>query len=146
MLPGRYRYHEVVEEYNQCNSTNPFSAQAGPSFHLQCPQINTNHTPNLGIQDIINVLLDNCIPPHWIDHTYPYGLAFIDAHYVGSGLNQALFDDIDNEWLTCIRTHAAPPCHPRMGWLVLLFSSRSHPTAPYTGCSRRSLTRPMKLR
>ena len=73
--------------------------------------------PNLGIPDIINVLLNNHIPPHWIDHAYPYGLAFIDAHYVGSGLNQALFDDIDNEWLAHIRTHAAPPAIPEWdGW------------------------------
>jgi len=114
MLPERYR--EAAEEYDQRNLTNPFFAQAGPSFHLQRPRIDANRVPNLGIQDIINVLLDNHIPSHWIDHAYPYGLAFIDTHYVGSGLNQALFDDIDNERLTHIRTHTMPPAIPKYGW------------------------------
>ena len=114
MLPGRYR--EAVEEYDQRNLTNPFLVQVGPSFHLQHPRIDANLTPNLGIQDIINVLLDNRIPSHWIDHAYPYGLAFIDTHYVGSGLNQALFDDIDNERLAHICTHTAPPAIPEYGW------------------------------
>ena len=89
----------------------------GPSFHLQRPRIDANCVPNLGIQDIINVLLDNRTPLHWIDHMYPYGLAFVDAHYVGSWLNQALFDDIDNERLARIHTHTAPPAIPEWdGW------------------------------
>jgi len=59
-LPGRYR--EAIEEYNRCNSTTPFSAQAGPSFHLQRPRIDANRAPNLGIQDVINVLNNRILP------------------------------------------------------------------------------------
>jgi len=94
-LPRQYR--EATWEYNRLNPTRPFSAQIGPTFRLHRPRIDANRTPNLGMQDVIDVLLDNRIPPEWMDHAYTFGLAYLEAHHSGHPIHRALFDEIDNE-------------------------------------------------
>ena len=49
------------------------------------------------MQDVIDVLLDNCITPEWMDHSYAFGLAYLEAHHSGHPIYRALFDEIDNE-------------------------------------------------
>ena len=111
-LPRRYR--EAIWEYNRLNPTHPFSAQTGPTFRLHQPRIDARRVPNLGMQDIINVLLDNRIPPEWMDHAYAFGLAYLEAHHSGHPIHRALFDEIDNERLARIQAHGVP--NPIVAW------------------------------
>jgi hypothetical protein len=64
---------------------------------------------NLAQQDVINVLLDNCIPPEWIDHAYMYGINLIDAHYTGGTMSRALLEGVDHERLARLRAYGVPP-------------------------------------
>jgi len=97
MMALPHCYHEAIMEFDQCNVLSPFRPQEGPTFHLSQPRIKAHQIANLGLQDIINVLLDNWIPPSWVDHSYLFRLAYLNAHYIGNGPHQALYDDIDNE-------------------------------------------------
>jgi len=97
MMALPHRYHEAIMEFDQRNALSPFRPQEGLTFHLSRPHIEAHQIANLGLQDIINVLLDNRIPPSWVDHSYLFGLAYLNAHYVGNSPHQALYDDIDNE-------------------------------------------------
>ena len=68
----------------------------------------------MGLRDIINILLNNWIPSSWVDHSYLFGLAYLNAHYAGNGPHQASYDEIDNEWLACLHIYGTPP--PIVEW------------------------------
>ena len=61
------------------------------------------------MQDVIDVLLDNHIPPEWMDHAYTFRWAYLEAHHSGHPIHQALFDEIDNERLTHVQAYRALP-------------------------------------
>ena len=109
-----HRYHEAITEYDQRNALSPFRPQEGPTFRLSRPRIKAHSIPNLGLQDVITVLLDNRIPPSWVDHSYLFGLTYLNAHYSGNGPHQALYDEIDNERLARLHIYGTPP--PITNW------------------------------
>ena len=92
-----HHYHEAISGFNQCNTLSPFQLQEGPIFFLSQPQFEAHHISNMGIQNVIDALLNNRVPPAWVDHSYLYGLAYLDTHYSENGPHQALFEEIDNE-------------------------------------------------
>ena len=104
-----HRYHEAITDYNQRHLLSPFLQQGGPTYQLSRPRIEAHRIPNLGLEDVITVLLDNRIPPSWMDHSYLYGLTYLNAHYSGNGPHRALFDEIDNERLARLQLYGTPP-------------------------------------
>jgi hypothetical protein len=61
------------------------------------------HQPNMQIQDIIDVLIDNWIPPEWVDHGYPYRLAYLNQ-LITAWFQQDELSLIDNERVACLAT------------------------------------------
>jgi len=110
-------YHEAISDFNQRNVLSPFQLQEGPTFLLSQPQCEAHRVPNMGIQDVVDTLLDNRVPPAWVDHSYLYGLAYLDAHYSGNGLHQALFD---KPWSPYLST----PFTPFLPFLHIIYCSR----------------------
>ena len=80
------------------------------SFLLSQPRIKAHQIPNLGLQDIINVLLDNQIPPlGWIILTC-LGLPIWMPIMLGTAsIRPYTYDEIDNEWLACLHIYGTPP-------------------------------------
>ncbi len=114
-LPRRYR--EAIVEYDRSHPHSPFSPQVGPDFIIHRARIPSMHAANVSLQDVINVLLDNRIPPSWIDHAYPYGFIFMDAHHTGSPAHREMIDPIDHERLERVRAYGLPPTIPSWdGW------------------------------
>ena len=72
------RYQEAIVEYNQRHPAEPFIEQTGPMYSLHRPRLIPGSEANMTLQDVIDVLIDNRIPPAWIDHGYTYGLNFIN--------------------------------------------------------------------
>ena len=72
MMALPHHYHEAIMEFNQRNALSPFRPQEGLTFLLSQSQIKVHQIPqaNLGLQDIINVLLNNRIPPSWVDYEF----------------------------------------------------------------------------
>ena len=71
---------------------------------------------NTTIQDVIDVLIDNCIPQSWIDHGYTYGLNFINFNITNPSYCE-LLDTIDNERHARLRAYGAPLAIPEWdGW------------------------------
>jgi hypothetical protein len=50
-----------------------------------------SQAPNLTISDVINTLLDNQVPPEWVDHSYPHGVITLNGLHTGSPIHQGLF-------------------------------------------------------
>ena len=68
------------------------------------------------MQDVIDVLIDNRIPPTWIDHGYTYGLNFINYN-IANPTYRELFDTVDNERHARLRAYGEPPAIPEWdGW------------------------------
>jgi hypothetical protein len=112
-----FRYTDAVAAHNVNNPGAPMHPQAGPQFVFQRLVIDDRHASNMTIEDIIQVLIHNCIPTDWVDHAYLYGLQFLDQHYHGSALDRALLDEQDNERLHRLDQYGAPPAIPAWdGW------------------------------
>jgi hypothetical protein len=67
------RYMEEIENYNARNPASPFIPQTGPIFTLYRLQLGTlefpNQTaPNMNLQTIIDLFIQNHIPPEWVEH------------------------------------------------------------------------------
>jgi hypothetical protein len=70
------------------------------------------------ISDVINALLDNRVPPEWVDHSYPHGVITLNGLHTRSPIHQGLFDAIDNERLARLHIYGKPPGHYPLGWVV----------------------------
>ena len=114
-LPRRYR--EAVVEHNRAQPDQRYEPQQGPSFRLRRTRIDPNRVSNYGIQDIMDVLIDNRVPIEWVDHAYPYGVIYLNAHYGGSGLAASSLDAIDDERLARLERYGSPAAIPEWdGW------------------------------
>jgi hypothetical protein len=70
----------------------------------------------MNLQTVIDLMITNRIPPSWVDHSYTYGLNFLNHQYPGSSYI-AFFDEIDNERLERISMYGVPPSIPEWdGW------------------------------
>jgi hypothetical protein len=80
------------------------------------PRLITGTAANTTMQDVIDVLLDNRIPPVWIDHGYVYGLNFINFN-IANPTYRELLDTMDNERHARLRAYGVPPAIPEWdGW------------------------------
>ena len=74
---------------------------------------------NMTMDDVIQVLMDNHIPVPWIDHSYAFSLHYLDHHHDGCNPFHGLFDDVDDNRLTCLDAFRVPPIIPEWdGWWV----------------------------
>ena len=105
-LPRRYR--EAIVDHDRANPQTPFTPQGGPTFTISRARIEPSNAPNTSIQDVIHALLDNRIPPEWVDHSYAFGIIFMNAHYNGAPIHRELFDFIDNERIARIQRYGIP--------------------------------------
>ena len=64
LLALPHRYHEAIGEFNWSHPDSLFMPQAGPEFSISRPHL-SNTQPNMQIQDVIDILIDNRIPPEW---------------------------------------------------------------------------------
>jgi hypothetical protein len=59
--------------------------------------------------DVITALIDNWVPPEWVDHCYPHGVITLNGLYTRAPINQGLFDTINNEQLACLYFYGELP-------------------------------------
>jgi hypothetical protein len=106
-MPRRYR--EAIVEHDRARPQSPFVPQGGPTYTIYRPRLEPSQAPNLSMQDVLNVLLDNCIPPEWVDHAYAYGVLALNHLYSGAPLTRGLLDPADNERLVRLHIYGEPP-------------------------------------
>jgi hypothetical protein len=64
---------------------------------------------------VINSLIDNRVPPEWVDHSYHHGVLILNGLYSGSPLQRGLLDPIDNERLARLHIYGEPAPIPTWG-------------------------------
>jgi len=71
----------------------------------------------MSVQDVTNYLIDNQIPPEWVDHAYVFRLRFLEVHYSGAIIYQGLLEPMDNERLAQLQAYRTPaPITAWDGW------------------------------
>jgi hypothetical protein len=90
-------------------------------YMLNRARLESSRAPNLTISDVINALIDNRVPPEWVDHSYPRGVIILNGLHTGSPIHQGLFDAIDNERLACLHIYGEPPA-------ITLWDGWRHPS------------------
>jgi hypothetical protein len=80
-----HRYQEAIDSWNTSHSERPFQPISGPSCTLTQMGPNLGCAINMTIDNVIQVLIDNCIPIPRIDHSYVYGLYYLDHHHDSPG-------------------------------------------------------------
>ncbi|KAG6834372.1 hypothetical protein H0H93_010079, partial [Arthromyces matolae] len=68
-----------------------------------------NERQNFGATEALRILLRNRIPPEWIDHAYPYGVAYLDQHFFGQSQLIDTFTEIDDERIARLQQYGTPP-------------------------------------
>jgi hypothetical protein len=81
-----HRYQEAIDSWNVSHSDWPFQPISGPSCTLTRMGPDLGCAINMTINEVIQVLIDNCIPVPWIDHWYVYSLYYLDHHHDGQSL------------------------------------------------------------
>ena len=106
VLPGRYR--EAVVEHDRAHPQRPFTPQIGPVYTIHRPRRDPSQVANMSRDDVIQTLLDNRIPPEWVDHAYGYGITFLNGHYGDGWIDSDLLQAVDNEHVARLRRYGEP--------------------------------------
>ncbi|KAF8892716.1 hypothetical protein BD779DRAFT_1670383 [Infundibulicybe gibba] len=64
--------------------------------------------------DVAHLLIENKIPPTWIDHAYTFGLYYIDHHLRIDSMINNIYIEADDERLRRLAEHGLPP--PIRAW------------------------------
>ncbi|KAF9439397.1 hypothetical protein P691DRAFT_769921, partial [Macrolepiota fuliginosa MF-IS2] len=74
---------------------------------------------NLTLDTVAEVLIHNGVDPREIDHSYTFGVNYLDQIYINDPIHCSLFDVADNHCLHALQLHGVPPVIPEFnGWTL----------------------------
>ncbi|KAG6892323.1 hypothetical protein C0995_004352, partial [Termitomyces sp. Mi166 len=110
-------YREVVASYNAAFPDQPMVAQYGSHLNIIQVHMPDEMAQNFSDNDTLHVLLHNRIPLDWVDHTYTYGVVYLEQHFHNPTMSLDIFHEIDNERHQCLLCYGTPPAIPQWdGW------------------------------
>ncbi|KAG6825257.1 hypothetical protein H0H92_004275 [Tricholoma furcatifolium] len=80
-------YREAIRDYNDWFPSEPFELlplALGTTIRLRKLKASLSQVKNLAHDDVLRLLLLNRIPVDWVDHTYTFGMVYMDYHYSAS--------------------------------------------------------------
>ncbi|KAG6847450.1 hypothetical protein H0H93_008040 [Arthromyces matolae] len=120
-------YGAVIDAYNERNPHSRFTELTGSSANVQLHRVFLPPTSkhNFTQEDAIRVLMHNRIPRAWIDHAYPFGVAFLDYHFKHPSLLVDAFLEADDSRIARLQQYGTPPAIPDWdGWRELTQDDR----------------------
>ncbi|KAH9480924.1 hypothetical protein JR316_0007527 [Psilocybe cubensis] len=110
-------YREGIRRFNADNPGKEFRPQSGPTYRFTRCEIDPDHIRNMSTGLVIDVLINNGIPPEWIDHAYNFGFQYFNQKHSGTTMDESLYADIDNERLRRLDAFGEPaPIAEWDGW------------------------------
>ncbi|KAG6872141.1 hypothetical protein C0995_012627 [Termitomyces sp. Mi166 len=110
-------YWEAVASYNTVFLDQPMVAQY--RFHLNIIQVYVpdEMAQNFSDDDALCILLHNQILLDWVDHTYTYGVVYLEQQFHNPTMSLNIFHEIDDERHQCLSCYGTPPAIPQWdGW------------------------------
>ncbi|KAG6807468.1 hypothetical protein H0H92_007352 [Tricholoma furcatifolium] len=116
--PGLYR--EAIRDYNDRFPSEPFEPlplTPGATIRLRKLKASLSQVKNLGRDDVLRLLLLNCILLDWVDHAYTYSVVYMDYHYSASDVMRDSYVEVDRERHHRLDYYGEPPSIPAWdGW------------------------------
>ncbi|KAF8873435.1 hypothetical protein BD779DRAFT_1477018 [Infundibulicybe gibba] len=111
-------YREAITQWEQ-ETGNKFSPINTIPSSITLKRIPTEQcSANITQDDIIRLLIENRIPPAWIDHAYTFGIYYLD-HQIWNALNKEAYIEADDERLRRLAEHGLlPPIRAWDGWYI----------------------------
>ncbi|KAG6869622.1 hypothetical protein C0995_001722 [Termitomyces sp. Mi166 len=92
-------------------------AQYGSHLNLIQVYVPDEMARNFSDNNALCVLLHNQIPLDWVDHTYKYGVVYLEQQFHNSTMSLDIFCEIDNERHQHLLCYGTPPAIPQWdGW------------------------------
>ncbi|KAF8873737.1 hypothetical protein BD779DRAFT_1679075 [Infundibulicybe gibba] len=106
-------YREAITQWEQ-ETGNKFSPINTIPSSVTLKRIPAEQcSANITQDDITRLLIENRIPPAWIDHAYTFGIYYLD-HQIWNALNKEAYIEADDERLRRLAEHGLPP--PIRAW------------------------------
>ncbi|KAG6859198.1 hypothetical protein C0995_010756, partial [Termitomyces sp. Mi166 len=134
-------YQEAVASYNAAFPDQPMVAQYRSHLNLMQVHMPDKMAQNFSDNDVLHVLLHNWIPLDWVDHTYTYGVVYLEQQFHSPMMSMNIFHKIDDECLQRLLHYGTPPAIPQWdGWreiseddyYCLLFKHDKEHALPYS--------------
>ena len=110
-------YRDGIDRYNLAHPTTPFVEQTGPDYMFRRAEFPLNIVENISLDNVIQSLIANGVPPAWIDHAYLYGLHAMANSFDGSALHEDMYREHDSERYRRLMEFGVPPAIPEWdGW------------------------------
>ncbi|KAG6869913.1 hypothetical protein C0995_016307 [Termitomyces sp. Mi166 len=87
--------------------------------HLNLIQVHMTDemAQNFSDDNTLHVLLHNQIPLDWVDHTYTYGMVYLEQQFHNPTMSLDIFHEIDNKHHQRLLHYGTPPAIPQWdGW------------------------------
>ncbi|KAG6881971.1 hypothetical protein C0995_016428 [Termitomyces sp. Mi166 len=120
-------YQEAVASYNTAFLDQPMVAQY--RFHLNLIQVYVpdKMARNFSDDDTLHILLHNWIPLDWVDHTYTYGMVYLEQQFHNPTMSLDIFCKIDNKRHQRLLCYGTPPAIPQWdGWREIFKDNHYH--------------------
>ncbi|KAF9441082.1 hypothetical protein P691DRAFT_780621 [Macrolepiota fuliginosa MF-IS2] len=117
VTPGLYRSH--IDLWNEHHPEQPFITQTGETRYYQCLVLTPGASANLTLDTVAKVLIHNGIDPREINHSYTFGVNYLDQIYIDDPIHCSLFNVADDHRLHALQLHGVPPAIPEFnGWTL----------------------------
>ncbi|KAF9440115.1 hypothetical protein P691DRAFT_783242, partial [Macrolepiota fuliginosa MF-IS2] len=88
-------------------------------YRHACLVLAPGASANLTLDTVAEVLIHNGVNPREIDHSYTFGVNYLDQIYVDDPIHRSLFDVADDHYLHALQLHGVPPAIPEFdGWTL----------------------------
>ncbi|KAG6899187.1 hypothetical protein C0995_006712 [Termitomyces sp. Mi166 len=110
-------YQEAVASYNAAFLDQPMVAQYGSHLNIMQVHVPDEMAQNFSDNNALRVLLHNQIPLDWVDHTYTYGVVYLEQQFHSPTMSMDIFHKIDDEHIQCLLLYGTPSAIPQWnGW------------------------------
>ncbi|KAG6885156.1 hypothetical protein C0995_009493, partial [Termitomyces sp. Mi166 len=106
-------YQEAVASYNAVFLDQPMVAQYGSHLNLMQVHVPDKMAQNFSNDNTLRVLLHNRIPLDWVDHTYMYGVVYLEQQFYSPTISMDIFHEINDERLQHLSHYGTPPAIPQ---------------------------------
>ncbi|KAG6881966.1 hypothetical protein C0995_016445, partial [Termitomyces sp. Mi166 len=105
-------YREAVASYNAAFLDQPMVAQYRSHLNLMQVHVPDEMAQNFSDDNALCILLHNQIPLDWVDHTYMYGVVYLEQQFHSPTMSLDIFHEIDDERLQRLSHYSTPPAIP----------------------------------
>ncbi|KXN82321.1 hypothetical protein AN958_02702, partial [Leucoagaricus sp. SymC.cos] len=89
-------YWEYINLWNQRHPGRQFVAQMGPVCYYRHLVLQLGASANLMLNMVAEVFIHNSVDPAEIDHTYTFGIRYLNDTYSDDPIHQSMFDELDD--------------------------------------------------